>query len=110
MTLACVEKTKNESFTELNSNAIKKLPSGPKFCLSRACRIGQLVLTNGWNVGVITLKTGVITEYSGQATTRSNLNLMLSANGYIPYSYNSVFETFDEYAKSFFKLVQFKDE
>lgn len=71
---------------------------------------GQLVLTNGWNIGVITLESGVITEYSGQATTRSNLNSMLSANGYIPYSYNSVFETFDEYAKSFFKLVEFKDE
>lgn len=70
---------------------------------------GQLVLTNGWNVGAITLESGVITEYSGQATTRSNLNSMLSVNGYIPYSYNSVFETFDEYAKSFFKLVQFKD-
>lgn len=71
---------------------------------------GQLVLTNGWNIGVITSESGTITAYSGQATTRSNLNLMLSDNGYIPYSYNSVFETFDEYARSFFKLVQFKDE
>lgn len=71
---------------------------------------GQLVLTNGWNVGVITLESGVITKYLGHATTRSNLNLMLSDDGYIPYSYNSVFETFDDYARSFFKLVQFKDE
>ena len=71
---------------------------------------GQLVLTNGWNVGVITLESGVITKYLGHATTRSNLNLMLSDNGYLPYSFNSVFETFDEYARSFFKLVQFKDE
>ena len=71
---------------------------------------GQLVLTNGWNIGAITLEDGVITKYSGHATTRSNLNSMLSADGYIPYRYNSVFETFDEYARSFFKLVQFKDE
>lgn len=71
---------------------------------------GQLVLTNGWNVGRITQESGTITAYSGQATTRSNLNLMLSNRGYIPYSYNSVFETFDDYAKSFFKLVEFKDE
>lgn len=71
---------------------------------------GQLVLTNGWNIGVITLESEVITEYSGQATTRLNLNSMFSANGYIPYNYNSKIEKLDDYAKSFFKLVEFKDE
>lgn len=71
---------------------------------------GQLVLTNGWNIGVITLESEVITEYSCQAITRLNLNSRLSSSGYIPYSYNSAFKTFDDYAKSFFKLVEFKDE
>lgn len=71
---------------------------------------GPLPLGDGWNAGQITSSSGTVTAYAGQATTRVNLNLMLSSNGYIPYSYNSMLSTLDDYAKTFFKLVEFKDE
>ena len=71
---------------------------------------GSLPLGDGWNIGQITSSSGTVTAYEGRVITRANLNLMLSANGYIPYSYNSILSTLDDYAKTFFKLVEFKDE
>lgn len=74
---------------------------------------GEVHLTNGWNMGSMNKELGskIITGYSGQAMTRSELNsTVLSPVGYIPYSWSSDLADFDDYAKSFFKLVEFKDE
>ena len=51
MTLACAEKTKNESFTELNSNTIRNCQMTQKF----VCRehVGLSIMNNEWEYPVI---------------------------------------------------------
>ena len=51
MTLACAEKTKNESFTELNSNTIRNCQVTQK----NVCRehVGLSIINNEWEYPVI---------------------------------------------------------
>lgn len=99
----------DQTISETIMDTLMKQLLGPKWQWSA----GEVHLTNGWNVGSINREFGstVMTGYSGQATTRSTLNsTILKPNGYLPYSWGSDLENLDDYARSFFKLVEFKDE
>ena len=71
---------------------------------------GALVLASGWNYSDITFSGSTIIEAQTEAITRTNLNSRLGLEGYIPYGYKAGIDALDDYAKSFFKLVEFKDE
>lgn len=61
-------------------------------------------------VSMVVSETGVITQNTVESIEQKSLNSMFKSSGYLPYSYINTMRELDDYARSFFKLVQFKDE